>query len=134
MPTAPPNAAMPPDTMKLSGSIYLGHHYTIGGGYSREMNPLRYKVDSAPNCRDNFIAALESFGMGKTDIVANVNFFMSAPVAAGTMAISRGISTAGDHVDLRPDANVIAVISNCPQVYNPCNDYTPTVRVVVWVP
>src|SRR5258708_674937 len=92
-----------------------GHHDTISGG-SREMNPLRSKVHSTPHCRDNCIAALESFGMGKNDIVANVNFFMSVPVAAdGSMAIAHGISTPDHHVDLRADANVIAVISNCPR-------------------
>jgi len=129
------------DTMKLSGSIYLsagtklmsargyslmtlvedsrGGHDTIGGCCSKEFNQLRYGAADTPNCRDNFIAALAPHGLGERDIVANINFFMNVPVdAAGGMAISTGKSVPGDHVELRADVNVIAVISNCPQVNN----------------
>ncbi|HET6522617.1 MAG TPA: urea amidolyase associated protein UAAP1 [Geminicoccaceae bacterium] len=146
------------DTMKLAGSIFIGEgtrllsdmgrtlmtvvadtvgrHDTIGGCCSRESNRLRYGVDDTPNCRGNFLAALKPFGLGKRDIVANVNFFMNVPVEPdGSMAIADGLSKPGDYVELRAETDVIAVLSNCPQTRNPCNGYNPTpIRVVVWRP
>lgn len=143
------------DTMKIAGSIFLttgvslysglgrklftivddtcGYHDTIGGGCSAESNAVRYGVRGTPNCRDNFLEALAPFGLGMKDIVANVNFFMYVPVGPdGTMAISDGRSKPGDHVELRADMDVLAVLSNCPQVHNPANAYRPTpIRVVV---
>lgn len=144
------------DTMKLSGSIYLGEgaklmsglayplmtvmedscggHDTIGGCCSKEMNELRYGVANTPNCRDNFIAAMTPYGLGARDLVANINFFMNVPVDdKGGMAISPGKSKPGDHVDLRADVNVVAVISNCPQINNPCNGFNPTpIEIIAW--
>ena len=143
------------DTMKLAGSIFVtkgaglysglgrklftvvedtcGFHDTIGGCCSSEINELRYGVKDTPNCRDNFLRALESFGLGKKDIVANVNWFMYVPVEGdGTMAIIHGPSKPGDYVELRAEVDVIAVLSNCPQIYNPANAYKPTpIRVQV---
>jgi uncharacterized protein YcgI (DUF1989 family) len=44
-------------------------------------------------------------------------------------------SKPGDHVDLRAEMDVLAVISNCPQINNPVNDYNPTpVRAIVYQP
>ena len=72
-------------------------------------------------------------GLGEKDIVANINFFMNVPVQSdGTMGIVDGWSKPGDFVELRAEARVLAVISNCPQVHNPCNGFNPTpIRVVV---
>jgi urea carboxylase-associated protein 1 len=152
-PTERYNAA---DTMKIQGNIFLskgtrlysglgnplftviedtcGRHDTIAGCCSAESNRVRYGKPDAPNCRDNFLKILGEFGLGKKDIVSNVNFFMYVPVHAdGSMAVVDGISKAGDYVDLRAEMNVLAVISNCPQIYNPANGFNPTpVRVIVW--
>jgi uncharacterized protein len=146
------------DTMKVAGSIYVGkgsrlysdmgnllftvtedtcgRHDTVGGCCSRESNRLRYGVEDGPNCRDNFLRGLAHFGMGKTDIVANINFFMSVPVQMdGGMAIAVGYSKPGDYVELRAEMDVLVAISNCPQVHNPCNNYRPTpVRLIVTHP
>jgi urea carboxylase-associated protein 1 len=143
------------DTMKLAGSIFLskgvslysglgrklftvvedtcGYHDTIGGCCSAESNELRYGVRNTTNCRDTFLRALEPFGLGVKDIVANVNWFMYVPVEPdGRMAIVEGRSKPGDHVDLRAEMDVLAVISNCAQVHNPANAYKPTpIRVQV---
>jgi hypothetical protein len=143
------------DTMKYSGTIFLtaghglysdmgrrlltivedtcGRHDTIGGCCSAESNELRYGVKATPSCRENFLKALQPFGLGKKDVVANVNWFMNVPVGPdGAMAIVEGLSKPGDHVDLRAEMNVLAVISNCPQTRNPCNNFHPTpIRVVV---
>ena len=146
------------DTMKIAGSIFLsrgvtlysnlarplltlvedtcGFHDTIGGCCSSESNAVRYGVGDTPNCRDNFLAALEPHGLGARDIVANINFFMYVPVEDdGAMAIVDGRSKAGDFVDLHAEMNVLAVLSNCPQMNNPANGYRLTpVRAVHWRP
>ena len=143
------------DTMKYAKTIFLttghgiysdmgrrlltivedtcGRHDTIGGCCSAASNELRYGVKDTPACRENFLRALASFGLGKKDIVANLNWFMNVPVEPdGAMAIVDGVSKPGDHVDLRADMDVLAVISNCPQTRNPCNGWKPTpIRVVV---
>ena len=143
------------DTMKYAKTIFLtaghgiysdmgrrmftivedtcGRHDTIGGCCSTESNELRYGVKDTPSCRQNFLRALAPFGLGKKDVVANINWFMNVPVDAdGAMGITDGLSKAGDYVVLRAEMDVLAVISNCPQTRNPCNGFNPTpIRVVV---
>lgn len=137
------------DTMKIAGSLYVGkgtklysdlgnvlftvtddtcgRHDTIGGCCSRESNFVRYGVREGPNCRDNLLAALARFGLGKKDIVANLNFFMYVPIGAnGEMAIVDGLSKPGDYIDLRAEMDVLVALSNCPQINNPANNYHPT--------
>ena len=113
-----------------------GRHDTIGGCCSAALNTFRYGVGYQPNCRDNFLRELAKFGMGAKDIVANVNFFMYVPVGEnGEMDMGTSISKPGDYVDLRAESDVLAIISNCPQINNPVNDYNPTpIRVVVRQP
>lgn len=146
------------NTIKFAGNLYIGqgtvlysdlatplmtvitdtcgHHDTVGGCCSAESNRHRYGKLDTPNCRDNFLAALDEHGMDARDLVANVNFFMNVPVAAdGTTAIRDGLSKPGDYVDLRADTEVLVLISNCPQVDNPCNGYNPTpIALLVWEP
>jgi uncharacterized protein len=146
------------DTMKIAGSVFLGKgtrlysdmgnvlftviddrcgkHDTIGGCCSRESNVVRYGVHDTPNCRDNFVRALKPFGLGKRDIVANINFFMHVPVGAdGSMAIADGRSKPGDFVDLRAEMKVLVALSNCPQMHNPANNYNPTpIRLTIRAP
>lgn len=143
------------DTMKISRQIFVGKgtklysdmgnvlftvtgdtcglHDTIGGCCSRESNFVRYGVKEGPNCRDNFLAGLAEFGLGKKDIVANLNFFMYVPITTeGGMAIVDGLSKPGDYIDLRAEMDVLVALSNCPQVNNPANGYNPTpIRVTI---
>ena len=113
-----------------------GKHDTIGGCCSAALNTFRYGVGYQPNCRDNFLRELKKYGMGPKDLVANVNFFMYVPVGEkGEMDMGPSISRPGDFVDLRAESDVLAVISNCPQINNPVNDYNPTpIRVLVYAP
>jgi urea carboxylase-associated protein 1 len=113
-----------------------GRHDTIGGCCSAESNEVRYGVKGTPSCRANFLKALAPYGLGRKDIVANLNWFMNVPVEPdGTMGIVDGLSRPGDHVDLKAGMDVLAVISNCPQTRNPCNGFNPTpIRVVVTAP
>jgi urea carboxylase-associated protein 1 len=111
-------------------------HDTIGGACSRESNTLRYGHHTAHQhaCVDNFLDAGLRHGLTKRDIVSNVNFFMNVPVGEdGTLGIVDGISAPGLYVDVRAEIDVLVLISNCPQINNPCNGFNPTpVRAQVW--
>ncbi|MGC1576891.1 MAG: DUF1989 domain-containing protein [Beijerinckiaceae bacterium] len=114
----------------------VGHHDTIGGCCSTEVNYMRYGIKGTPSCRSNFITALRAHGMDPRDIPANINFFMNVPVRPdGSTEIVDGLSEPGDYVDLRAEKDVLVVISNCPQQYNPCSGWNPTpIRVIEWQP
>jgi urea carboxylase-associated protein 1 len=110
-------------------------HDTIGGACSRESNTLRYGHHTFHQhaCVENFLVAGSRFGLGKRDLVSNVNWFMNVPVGPdGTLGIVDGISAPGLHVDLRAETDVLVLISNCPQINNPCNGFDPTpIRAIV---
>ena len=148
------------DTIREQGSLYLtagsvllsgdgnpmltivadtcGRHDTLGGACAAESNQVRYALEKRPmhNCRDNYLLALaeSDLDMGKRDLTANVNFFMNVPVTPeGGLTFEDGISEAGKYVELRAEMDVIVLVSNCPQLNNPCNAYNPTpVRMLVW--
>jgi len=106
-----------------------GRHDTVGGACSAESNTCRFGEHTRymHNCRDNFLIALARHGLGKRDLVPNINFFMHVPVtAAGRLDIVDGISRPGDHVDVVAGMDLLAVVSNCPQLNNPCNGWNPT--------
>jgi urea carboxylase-associated protein 1 len=113
----------------------VDYHDTIGGACSCESNSLRYghHTKAQHSCVDNFLEANLRDGRGKRDIVSNVNFFMNVPVEAdGALGIVDGISAPGLTVDLRAEMDVTVVVSNCPQINNPCNGFNPTpVRMIV---
>lgn len=121
--------------MTIAGSA-VDYHDTIGGACSCESNTLRYghhtKAEHA--CVENFLEANLLEGRGKRDIVSNINFFMNVPVEPdGSLGIVDGISAPGLTVDLKAEMDVIVVVSNCPQINNPCNGFDPTpIRVLVW--
>jgi urea carboxylase-associated protein 1 len=111
------------------------YHDTIGGACSCESNTLRYGMHTKAQhaCVDNFLEANLRDGRGKRDIVSNINFFMNVPVEPdGALGIVDGISAPGLTVDVRAEMDVTVVVSNCPQINNPCNGFNPTpVRMIV---
>jgi urea carboxylase-associated protein 1 len=113
----------------------VAYHDTIGGACSCESNTLRYghHTKSQHACVDNFLMSNLQHGRGKRDIVSNINWFMNVPVEAdGSLGIVDGISAPGLHLDLEARMDLVAVISNCPQINNPCNGFNPTaVRIVI---
>jgi hypothetical protein len=115
-----------------------GRHDTLGGACSAESNTVRYALDKRHmhSCRDNFLMALAEHdqGMTKRDLPSNINFFMNVPVTpAGGLTFEDGISAAGRYVEMRAEMDVLILISNCPQLNNPCNAYNPTpAEVLVW--
>jgi urea carboxylase-associated protein 1 len=125
-----------------------GRHDTLGGACSCESNTVRYALEKRHmhSCRDNFMLAIARYAdanpspqgvspvFGKRDVVSNINFFMNVPVThEGKLTFEDGISAPGKYVEMRAEMDVIVLVSNCPQLNNPCNAYNPTpVRFLVW--
>ena len=115
-----------------------GRHDTLGGACSTESNTVRYALEKRymHACRQSFLRAITNSGydLAKRDIGGNINFFMNVPVTPeGKLTFADGISEAGKHVEMRAEMNVLALLSNCPQLNNPCNAYNPTpVRLLIW--
>ncbi len=113
----------------------VGRHDTIGGACSKESNSLRYghHTEYQHACVENFLTEGARWGLGKRDLVGNINWYMNVPVEAdGTMGIVDGLSAPGRRVSLRAAMDTLVLVSNCPQVNNPCNGFDPTpVRMVV---
>jgi urea carboxylase-associated protein 1 len=120
--------------MTITGTS-VEYHDTIGGACSSESNSLRYghHTKAQHSCVDNFLEANLRDGRGKRDMVSNINFFMNVPVEPdGALGIVDGISAPGLSVDLCAEMDVTVVVSNCPQINNPCNGFNPTpVRMIV---
>lgn len=149
------------DTIREQGNVYLtagtkllsdagnvmleivadtcGRHDTLGGACATESNTVRYSLDKKcmHACRDSWLLAIaenDKFGMTKRDITHNINFFMNVPITeAGGLTFEDGISGAGKYVELKAHMDVIVLVSNCPQLNNPCNAYNPTpIDILVW--
>ena len=146
-----------PDTIAWSGNVYvrtgtvlrsnegnplatvvaneIDRQDTIGGACGKESNTLRYGHHTAAEhgCRENFLAEAARHGMGARDIVSNLNWFMNVPIEAdGTLGIVDGISGPGKRVAFRAEMDILVLVSNCPQMNNPCNDFNPTpLRMIV---
>jgi urea carboxylase-associated protein 1 len=149
-----------PDTVARQGSIFLttgselrsnlgrtlltvvaddvGRHDTLGGACSKESNTLRYghHTKAQHACVENFLSEGARWGLGKRDLVSNINWYMNVPVEeSGTLGIVDGISAPGLSVSLLAHEDVLTLISNCPQINNPCNGFNPTpIRIVVTSP
>ncbi|MGH8762456.1 MAG: urea amidolyase associated protein UAAP2 [Nitrosospira sp.] len=119
-----------------------GRHDTVGGACAAESNTVRYALEKYPmhSCRDSFLHALahdpicEHLGMSKRDIPSNINFFMNVPVSEeGGLDFADGVSAPGKYVEMQAEMDVVVLISNCPQLNNPCNAYNPTpIRLLIW--
>lgn len=149
------------DTIREQGNVYLsagsllrsnennvmleivadtcGRHDTLGGACATESNTVRYDLEKRcmHACRDSWMLAVnenEQYGMGKRDITHNINFFMNVPITEdGGLTFEDGISAPGKYVEMQAHMDVIVLISNCPQLNNPCNAYNPTpVEVLIW--
>ena len=116
----------------------VGVHDTIGGACSQESNTLRYGQHTREQhaCVENFLIEGSRWGLGKRDLVSNINWFMNVPVDPdGALGIVDGLSAPGKRVALRAEVDTLVLVSNCPQVNNPCNGFNPTpVRMIVTRP
>jgi uncharacterized protein len=141
------------DTVREQGSVYLttgsplltcnldvlatitedtcGRHDTIGGACAQESNVVRYgrHVRHQHACRITFMAQVQQWGRGLDgrDLTHNINFFMNVPVdSSGGLEFADGVSAPGKYLELRAERDILVVVSNCPQLNNPCNGYNPT--------
>ena len=116
----------------------VGAHDTLGGACSQESNTLRYGEHTRQQhaCVENFLLEGARWGLGKRDLVSNINWFMNVPVDPdGALGIVDGLSGPGKRVALRADVDTLVLVSNCPQINNPCNGFDPTpVRMIVTRP
>ena len=117
----------------------VGRHDTLGGACAAESNTVRYALDKRTMhaCRDSYLLAVAQYdrlGLGKRDLSHNINFFMNVPVTTdGGLTFADGLSGPGQYVELRAAMDIIVLISNCPQLNNPCNAYNPTpLEVLIW--
>ncbi|MFY0701925.1 MAG: DUF1989 domain-containing protein [Bermanella sp.] len=149
------------DTVREQGALYLtagsvlktnlnndlleivadtcGRHDTVGGACATESNTVRYDLEKRcmHACRDSWMLAIQAhpeFNLKKEDITHNINFFMNVPVTRdGKLTFEDGISAPGKYVELQAKMDTLVLISNCPQLNNPCNGYDPTpVEVLIW--
>jgi urea carboxylase-associated protein 1 len=119
----------------------VGRHDTLGGACAAESNTVRYALDKRTmhSCRDSYLLALaerDEFSLSKRDLTHNINFFMNVPVTTeGGLTFADGCSGPGKYVELRAAIDIILLISNCPQLNNPCNAYNPTpLEILIWDP
>ena len=133
------------DLLSTNGNVLLsivadtcGRHDTLGGACSAESNRVRYDLAKGHMhaCRNSFLTGIQLWdhGMDKRDITSNINFFMNVPVTPdGKLTFEDGVSSPGKYVELLAAMDVLMVISNCPQLNNPCNGYNPTpIQILVW--
>lgn len=148
------------DTIREQGNVYLtvgtkllstegnvlmtivaddcGRHDTLGGACAAESNQVRYGLEKKymHNCRDSFLLEIAKNlpTLTKRDLTANVNFFMNVPLTRdGRLSFEDGISGPRRYVELVAEMDVLVLVSNCPQLNNPCNAYDPTpIEVVIW--
>lgn len=116
----------------------VGVHDTLGGACSKESNTLRYgqHTRAQHGCMENFLLEGARYGLGARDLASNINWFMNVPVDPdGALGIVDGLSGPGKRVALRADVDTLVLVSNCPQINNPCNAFDPTpVRMIVTRP
>jgi urea carboxylase-associated protein 1 len=127
------------NTLLKSVADTCGRHDTLGGACATESNTVRYSLGKRcmHACRDSWMLAIAEhpeFNISKRDITHNINFFMNVPVTAqGGLTFADGISAPGKYVELKAEMDIVMLISNCPQLNNPCNGYNPTpIEVIVW--
>lgn len=112
----------------------VGWHDPLGGHGNAEMMKSKYgeanyqekRNDWYRNAHDNFLIELGKHGMGKRDLVANVNFFSRIDVdAEGKMKFHPENSGAGDYVDLRAEMNVLVILNTCQHPLDTTLKYAP---------
>jgi uncharacterized protein len=86
------------------------------------------------NGKDGLLVELAKYGLGKRDLVANVNFFSKViPDDAGNLSFVTGNSKAGSYVDVRFDMNVLLVLSSAPHPFDSKTTYQPaSIKLSAW--
>jgi len=126
------------DELAVISDDTCGRHDTIGGACAQESNVIRYGEHTRHQhaCRQTFLLYGAKAGIGQRQLGHNINFFMNVPVdAAGNLSFEDGLSAPGKHVELTAIRDILVLVSNCPQLNNPCNGWNPTaVQLIGWWP
>ncbi len=113
-----------------------GRHDTVGGACSQESNTIRYGMQTRHQhgCRQTFLRVGAPYGVGARELGHNINFFMNVPVTGdGGLTFADGLSAPGKYVEVQAARDLLVLLSNCPQLNNPCNGWDPTpVQVLQW--
>jgi urea carboxylase-associated protein 1 len=124
------------DELAVISADTCGRHDTVGGACSQESNVVRYGEHTRHQhaCRQTFLRYGAAAGIGQRELGHNINFFMHVPVTpGGGLTFADGLSAPGKYVQLRATRDILVLISNCPQLNNPCNGWDPTpVRLLGW--
>jgi urea carboxylase-associated protein 1 len=146
------------DTIREQGAVYLtigsrllsadldvlatitadtcGRHDTLGGACAQESNVIRYGMHTRHQhaCRETFVRYAAEVGIDARGLPHNINFFMNVPVSDdGGLTFADGVSAPGKYVEVRAERDLVVLISNCPQLNNPCNGWNPTpIRLLGW--
>jgi urea carboxylase-associated protein 2 len=111
-----------------------GWHDTICGvsnaaGVKARYGEARYQEHRNAfhrNGRELFLIELGKWGLGRKDLVANINFFSKVVVDdAGRMQFVPDNSRAGDYVDLRAEMDTLVVLNTCPHPLDPSTEWSP---------
>ena len=111
-----------------------GWHDTFCGVSNAAMVAARYgatrfqeeRNDYYKNGYDSLLNELGKYGLGKRDLVSNVNFFSKVLTdEAGDLHFDADHSPAGSYVDLRFEMNTLVVLSTCQHPLDPSLHYRP---------
>lgn len=111
-----------------------GCHDLLAGCSNASSNTAKYGEGNWKNSRDNFLKAITRRGLGKKDIMPNLNLFTRVAVEPdGQMVFVEGCEQPGSFIDLRAEMNVLVVLSNCPHVLHSSSTYDPKpIQIKVW--
>ncbi len=112
----------------------IGWHDALCGcsdaaGVLAQYGQARYQEcrnDFHRNARDSFLIELEKYGLSRSDLSPNINFFSKAAVGEdGAVVYQTGHSQPGSQVELRAEMNVLIILNSCPHPLDPSPRYAP---------
>ncbi|MBD3620181.1 MAG: urea carboxylase-associated family protein [Chromatiales bacterium] len=119
-----------------------GWHDTIGGVSNAKMVKVKYGEARYQEHRnayhrngyDSLINELGKYGLGRRDLVSNLNLFSKIVVSdAGDMQFVPNNSKAGSHIDLRFEMDCLVALSTCQHPLDPNPAYAPQdVNLTAW--
>ena len=103
----------------LSDAEYIREKYGVAR-YQEHRNSMHR------NGLDNMLIELGKWGLGKRDIVANINFFSKVTAdASGTLCFHPDNSIAGEYVGLSFVMNTLVILSTVPHPLGAAENYQP---------
>jgi urea carboxylase-associated protein 2 len=119
--------------MSITEDTY-GWHDTITGCMNRKLSEEKYGAGTYQNLRnefyrntrDNFLVELGKYGLGRKDVIPNVNFFTKVVADVEGNLVWASERKPGSVISLRAEMNVLVVLSNTPHPYEQEKEYAPS--------